>query len=71
LKSELEKWFILLKKIFNCGKFILKDGKIISELIPDGGSKDAYELYFELNEDAILQYYHAGKVAFLGNYRSR
>ena len=34
---------------YNCGRRSLKNGKCIIEYVPDGGSKEAYELAFEVN----------------------
>lgn len=36
---------------YNCGKYKIAAGRIISEVLPDGGSKEAYELYFELHPE--------------------
>lgn len=36
---------------YNCGKYTFKNGVTISVNIPEGGSKEAYEIYFEINPD--------------------
>ena len=33
---------------YNCGSFSIKDGEIIEEYEPNGGSVEAYELAFQL-----------------------
>lgn len=40
---------------FNCGRAVYKNG-LISENRPEGGSKDAYDIYFELNPDSKSKY---------------
>jgi hypothetical protein len=32
----------------NCGEYILKDGEFIKDYEPEGGSKEAFEMYFEV-----------------------
>lgn len=41
---------------YNCGKFTFKGGKIVREVCPKGGTKESYEIAFEVHPD-IKQYY--------------
>lgn len=40
---------------YNCGTAIYKNG-LVEQNIPEGGSKEAYEIYFELNPDSRADY---------------
>ncbi len=41
---------------YNVGNFIIKNGTLLKSETPDGGTKEAYEIYFELNPDS-KEYY--------------
>jgi hypothetical protein len=41
---------------YNCATCIIENGNIISEHVPENGSKEAYELAFRLNPDAQKYY---------------
>jgi len=41
---------------YNCGKITYKNGETLDEFIPEGGSKEAFEIYFDVkgdNEDYV------------------
>lgn len=40
----------------NVGKFTLKNGEVLKGFEPDGGTQEAYEIYFELNPDSKKDY---------------
>lgn len=41
---------------YNVAKFVFKDGGVVYEYYPEGGSKEAYDIYFELNQSKIKYY---------------
>jgi hypothetical protein len=42
---------------YNVGKFIFKNGETLQMYKPNGGSKDAYDIYFELNPEDKQNYH--------------
>lgn len=65
LMEELSKMFPLVKLVLayadedrgsNAGKIIFENGEAIEVNQPKGQSKDAYDIYFELNPDEINDY---------------
>ena len=51
---------------YNCGRYTIKGGDVITEILPEGASKEAYELAFELRED-----YRDNYELVDGNYRHK
>jgi hypothetical protein len=41
---------------YNTGKIYIQNGKVIEDNKPQGGSKEGYEIYFELNPDSRSNY---------------
>jgi hypothetical protein len=48
---------------YNCGEYVFEGGSAIFENIPEGGSKEAYDVYFKINPD-----YKEDYILVDGNY---
>lgn len=48
---EFEYWYASEDIGNECGKYIIRNGQILSQDIPIGGSREAFELSFELLPD--------------------
>lgn len=46
---------------YNVGKFIFKNGEVLTANEPQGGTKEAYDIYFELNPDRKKDYELVGE----------